>query len=222
MNRIALCFLSAALAASAQAASTDSALAPTTKREAAAAWSAEGLRPLAIQGLDLSYIRPGARLSGYRQVRIAPVEVQFQRQWQRYMVSNTGTRIRARDVSAIRRDLALVVREQVARELSRGGLEVVDHAGPGVLDIDLQVADLYLNVPDLPTANITRSYTRSFGELTLVATLRDGGDGGLLMRSLDRTVGSDLGRFQRTTRVENTMDVGMAAANWARALRRQL
>jgi hypothetical protein len=168
------------------------------------------------------YARGDVDLSAYRKVRLAPVRVAFQHDWQRRLVSNTGSRIRPTDLSRLEQDIAGEVREEVARELSRGGLQVVEASGPGVLDIDLRVVEVYLNAPDLPTANITRNYARSFGEMTLVAELRDGASGAVLMRSLDRQMGSDFGRFRRFTRIENAMEVGSAASAWARALRRQL
>ena len=216
-------FLSAALAGSASVVVAAPGIdAPINKREAAAAWSAEGLRPVGNTRLDLVYARGDADLSVYRSVHLAPVDVAFQHQWERRLLSNTGTRIRPTELSQIKQDVADAVHDQVARELAKGGLQVVDTGGPGVVEIELRVVELYLNAPDLPTVNLTRNYARSFGEMTLVAELRDGGSGALLMRSLDRTLGRDFGQFRRFTRVENSMEVGSVASDWARALRKEL
>ena len=223
MNRILLMLTTALLVAGASmvvASPTPSAA--TTKRLAAAEWARDGLQPVKVKGLDLVYARPGALHAAYSKVRLAPISVEFQRNWERNAAIATGTRIRLRDITRIRNDIAQVVREEVVRGLARGGYQVVDVAGADVLEIDLRVAEVYLNAPDLPTVNFTRNYTRSFGEMTLIAELRDPASGAAVMRILDRTVGRDYGMFRFTTRVENSAEVGMAAHAWARKLSREL
>jgi hypothetical protein len=209
-----------ALAAPAPA-STQTAV-PTTKREAAAQWSEDGLQKVNVSGLDLAYARPGATLSGYRKVFVKPVSVSFRRNWERDAARPTGTRVRAADSQKIRDELAQIVHDQVLRELSKGGYQIVESAGDDVLELDLRVVELNLNAPDLPTADVIRTYTMSFGEMTLIADLRDSATGDTVMRILDRTVGRDYGVFRITTRVENTFELRNAAGEWARALRREL
>ncbi len=43
--------------------------------------------------------------------------------------------------------------------------------GEDVLGVNLRVAELYINAPDLPTAGNVRSYTMSFGAMTMIADL---------------------------------------------------
>lgn len=221
MNRILIALIAAAtLVAGAAIANPQSE--PTTKRAAANAWSDDGLQQKRVKGLDLVYVRPGAELSGYRRVLINPVSVAFRRDWERHAAIPTGSRIPTGDTLRIKDDLAQVVHDQVVRELSKSGYALATAPGEDVLEINVRVAELYLNAPDIQTAAPTHSYTMSFGEMTMIAELRDSTSGATLMRIFDRTIGRDLGILRLTTRVENASEVGNAASAWARALRREL
>ena len=195
---------------------------PRTRAEAAAAWSEDGLERREVRGLDLLYVRLGADLSVYRRIWLRPVEVSFQRDWARAQERATGTRIRPRDFQQVRDDMVAAVQSQVARELQRDGYVLADGPAEDVLELRVRVTELYLNSADLPSANMVRNYTLSFGHMTLVADLRDSVTGDAVMRVLDRTIGRDYGFLRFTTRVENAREVGHAAQDWAAALARQL
>lgn len=221
MNRILIALIAAAtLVAGAAIANPQSE--PTTKRAAANAWGNDGLQQKRVKGLDLVFVRPGAELSAYRRVLVNPVSVAFRRDWERHAAIPTGTRLSTGDTSRIKDDLAQVVHDQVVRELTKSGYTLASAPGADVLEINVHVAELYLNAPDIQAAAPTRSYTLSFGEMTLIAELRDSTSGATLMRILDRTMGPDLGILRLTTRVENASEVGHAAGAWARAISREL
>lgn len=222
---LVLALLSPTAFAQADAATPDAAAtaeAPRTRAEAAAAWSEDGLERREVRGLDLLYVRPGADLSVYRRIWLRPVEVSFQRDWARAQERATGTRIRPRDFQQVRDDMVAAVQSRVARELQRDGYVLVDGPAEDVLELRVRVTELYLNSADLPSANMVRNYTMSFGHMTLVADLRDSVTGDAVMRVLDRTLGRDYGYLRFTTRVENAREVGNAAQAWAAALARQL
>lgn len=208
----------------AQAAAPDrrSTEAPATRAEAAAAWSEDGLQRQDVRGLDLVYLRPGADLGVYRRIWLRPVQVSFQREWARAQERSTGSRVRPRDLQAIRKDMATVVQAQVARELARAGYAMADGPGEDVLELEVRVAELFLNSADLPSADPVRNYTMSFGHMTLVADSRDSLTGDPVLRILDRRIGRDYGMLRFTTRVENAREVGNTAQEWARAVARQL
>lgn len=210
---------SASQAAASPAPDPDAAM---TRDQAAQAWRAEGLQAIDVRGMDVAYAQPGASLQAYRGVLLKPVKVSFQKNWERSAAIPAGTRIYPRDADRIRDDVADVVNREFKREFEKGGWRVVDAPGAGVLEVDVQVVDLYLNAPDLQTAGRSTSYARSFGRLTLVAELRDSTTGTVVMRLLDRSIGHDHATFEPTGRVENTREVGIVAGDWARALRRQL
>lgn len=218
-----VCLLVALAAANPASASVAGAAdGPGTRVEAASAWRDEGLQPITVRGMDVAYAQPGASLQSYHGIFLTPVTVSFQKNWTRSSAVAIGTRLSARDTDRIREDLAEVVNREIRREFERGGWRVADAPGTGVLEVDVQIVDLFLNAPDLPTPGISKSYTRSFGQLTLVAQLRDSATGTVVMRLLDHSTGHDHATFIRTTRVENAREVGFVASDWARAVRRQL
>lgn len=224
MKRMIIAFLiGGGLLASAGSAIADSqADSPTTRKQAAAEWSEDGLQRVKASGLDLVYVSPGATLAGYTKVKVSPVSVAFQRNWQRTLQTRAGERIRPEDLQEIRERLAAIVREEVVSELAKGGYQVVDTAGEDVLGINLRVVELYINAPDLPSTGRVRSYTMSFGGMTMIADLSDSASGSSVMRILDHSEGRDYGALRWTTQVGNTMEARNIANAWARALRRQL
>lgn len=195
---------------------------PGTRAETATAWRAEGLQAITVRGMDVAYAQPGASLQAYHSIVLVPVAVSFQKNWERSAAIPTGTRLTSRDTDRIRKDMSDVVNHEIRREFEKGGWRVVDAPGAGVLEVEVRIVDLFLNAPDLPTPGISQSYTRSFGQLTLVAELRDSATGTVVMRLLDNSTGHDHVTLIRTTRVENTREVGFVASDWARAVRRQL
>ena len=195
---------------------------PRTRAEAAAAWSEDGLQRLDVRGLDLVYRRPGADLAVYHRIWLRPVQVSFQRDWARAQQRDTGARVRPRDLQRIRDEIGAAVHDRVAHELARNGYALAEGPGEDVLELEVRVTELFLNAADLPTPDIIRSYTMSFGHMTLVADLRDSATGDPVLRILDRTLGRDYGILRVTTRVENAREVGLAAQDWAGAVARQL
>jgi hypothetical protein len=195
---------------------------PTTRRQAQETWAEEGLQQIKSGHFDLVYVQPGSVLAGYDKVFIAPISVAFQQNWERSVLRDSGTQLRPEDFDYIKSGLTEIVREQFVLEFGRAGYQVVDSPGEGVLAMELRIAELYINAPDLPTAGIVRKYTRSFGQMTLIAELADSKSGETKMRVLDRSLGRDYGTMRLTTRVENAAEARKVASAWARAMVRDL
>ncbi len=193
---------------------------PRTVQRAEALWSHDGLRRTEVKGLDLVYVRPGAKMGGYRRVMLDPVQVAFRRDWDQSTVA--GMRIRSEDALRIKNRFAKQLRDAAVKELSRGGYEVVEQGGDDVLQVGVSIVDLYLNAPDVQTAARVLTYTMSSGEMTLVAELRDSASGEIIARVLDRRLGRDRGFFRITTSIDNDIEAGEAAQTWAKILRERL
>ena len=190
---------------------------PRASREAAAAaWRAQGLQARPSRDLDLLYVRPGLRAPGAA-VQVAPVQVELRADWQRASRELEHLRPRPAEVQKLKDEVAVIVADELQRELAgvRGGGD----AGAPVLEA--RVLDLYLNAPELQTAVATRTYTRSFGDMVLVAELRDGRGGPLLLGSWKHRPAREFPVLRETTRVENAIEVRAAAHAWARQLRRE-
>lgn len=221
MIKLSALLFAATLAAAVPAAAQDRA-SPTRAREAAALWQHEGLEQVSVRGIDLAFARPGATLADYDRVHLAPIPVEFRRNWERQMRSGGRQRIRAGDVQRIREQLSTLVHEVVSAELERGGYTLADDPGEDVLDVQMAIVNLNITAPDLRSPGRTRVYTTSVGEMTLVAELRDSSSGELLARVIDRRVGRESMRPEFTTRADNVSEARRAAQAWAVALRTAL
>jgi hypothetical protein len=210
--------LGVAGAAVAQAA-TD---APGSKREAAAAWTEDGLQKADIKGLDVVYTRPSVSLASYDKVLLKPVAVSFRRDWGRATAGAPGVRVRAADAQRIRERLATIMREEAIKQLGEGGYTVTDVAGDDVLEVEAAIVDLYIVAPDVLGAENLRTYSVSAGEMTLVAELRDSVSGETAARIYDHAYARETSRPHRITDVENTSEARRVASEWARQLRLQL
>lgn len=217
-----LALLIVAAAACAGHASAQDRANPAVAREAAAQWQHDGLVQVDVRGLDLAFARPGATLADYQRVHLAPIPVEFRRNWERQMRSGGRQRIRAGDVQRIREQLGALVHEVVREELERGGYVLADGPGEDVLDVQMAIVNLNITAPDVGSPGRTRVYTTSVGEMTLVAELRDSSSGELLARVFDRRVGRESMRPEFTTRADNVSEARRAARSWAQALRNAL
>lgn len=187
---------------------------------ATAAADAEGLVKVKVPGLQTVYAQPGAQLAGYDKVMLDPIEVSFSKSWRPEIARQPIT---AQEKQEIRADLEKVLRAAFAKEIARSQrYKVVDAPGDDVLRIKAEIRDLYINAPDLQRAGMTRSYTLSAGEMTLVAELRDSSTGALIARVVDHKKDPDSPWLEWTSRVDNIAAAQRAAASWARVLREHL
>lgn len=204
------------------AASQSSTELPRNKREAAAAWTEDGLQNVKIKGLDVVYARPGSSLAGYTKVLLKPVEVAFRRDWGRSSTGGLSGRVRSEDAQRIRERLMAVMAEETQKVLAEGGYALADAPGDDVLEIDASIRDLFITAPDIPSASFTKVYSLSAGEMTLVAELRDSVSGETLMRVYDHAYARESAYVHRITNIENASEARAIAREWASKLRQQL
>jgi hypothetical protein len=184
--------------------------------------SHDGLQKIKVKGIDLAYSRPGASLAGYNKLIIDPVEVSFRKDWD---PNRTGSRMKvdAKEREDIRTGVAKIVQEEFAKEIGKGGTyQIVSEAGPDVLRVRANIADLYVNAPDTLSPGRTRTYTVSAGEMTLVAELVDSESGQVISRVIDRREAQGTGMMTLTNSVVNRQEASIIASSWARILRKRL
>lgn len=197
----------AALAAAAAAALAGPAI--------AAELTDDGLEPIKVRNIDKAYKRPGASLAGYDRILLRPVTVAFSKHWDPRDYGGTFG-LSAADVEKLRTDLAKLADETFRRVLTRGGYAVVDKADAGVLEVQPHIVDLYINAPDVPGAEVRRSYVLSVGEMRLNATLQDAVTGTVLYRTSDRKRGPESGRLEWANSVWNAAEAERMLSGWAR------
>jgi hypothetical protein len=189
---------------------------PGSRQAFAAEWQAQGLQP-ARSSLDLLYLRPGAREGG-GPLQVAPVEVQMRRDWQRADRTLEYTQLRSEEVQQLKDEVAAIVADELQQAFASG--PVAAQGGTPVLQV--RVVDLYLNAPDLNSRVRAKNYTNSYGDMVLVAELRDGPGGRLLLASWNHSPAREFASPRLTTRVENAIEVRAAAHGWARQLRKEI
>ncbi|HVN46580.1 MAG TPA: DUF3313 family protein [Steroidobacteraceae bacterium] len=180
----------------------------------------DGLVRVKSKQLDHVYKLPEADFSGYRRVRLDPIEVEFDKNWKpNDSTRSPSQRLNSDDIEKIKQALAEEFRKVFTEELSSNGYPVVGENGDDVLRVSAAIVNLYITAPDKMTAGRSRTYTTSAGHMTLVAELRDSVTGKLMARAVDSVRGRDTGNFMITNSVTNMSSARTALSHWARVLR---
>ncbi len=128
-------------------------------------------------GLDHVYAKTNADLSGYNRIMIDPLSI-----WYVEHAKLDADQVQA-NVAALQSEF----RETIEAALERGGYEIVNAPGSGVLRLHAELIDLKINEP--PTAeNPFRNgylFNTEPGKITLVAELRDSETDEVLIRVAD-------------------------------------
>lgn len=187
-----------------------------------ASMSHDGLSKISIKGIDLAYARPGATLAGYKSVKLDPVEVAFDRNWDP-RATGSSIRLSAADRESIRQGVARIVFDEFVRELqSKNANPVVTEAGPDVLRARISITDLFVTAPDTMSAGRTRTYVMSAGRMTLVAEFFDSETGQVLARAVDTREARNTGTLQLSNSMVNAAEARDIASAWARILHNTL
>lgn len=190
--------------------------------------SHDGLTLVPGTKMGLVYTKPGANISSYQEFGLAACEVSFRKNWMRDQNSNRidlSNRVTQRDVDRIRDSLKAECDSHFREALEAAPayllVEKFDE-GENVLIIQPSIINLDVSAPDTKSAGMTRSYTTSAGEMTLVLELVDATTGETLARITDRARGLDQSRMQWSNSVTNRADADRILRRWATQLRKGL
>jgi hypothetical protein len=180
----------------------------------------DGLARVKSKQLDHLYKLPEADFSGYKRVRLDPIEVEFDKNWKpNDSTRSPSQRLTTEDIEKIKKALAEEFRKVFTEELTKNGYSVVDENADDVLRVSAAIVNLYITAPDKMSAGRSRSYTTSAGHMTLIVELRDSVTGKLMARAVDSVRGRDTGTFMMTNSVTNMSAARSALSQWARILR---
>jgi hypothetical protein len=180
----------------------------------------DGLVRVKSEQLDHVYALPGASLAGYKRVRLDPVEVAFDKNWQpNSSRTSSARRLSNDDLERIKSELANEFRSVFGAELGKGGFILVDEDGDAVLRVTAAIIDLYITAPNTQTAGRSRTYVANTGHMRLLAELRDSVSGQLLFRAVDTVQGRQTPGFEIASSVTNTAAARSALTKWADVLR---
>jgi hypothetical protein len=178
----------------------------------------DGLQLRKSKRVQRLYVRPEASLAGYKRVRLARLQVAFDKDWDPNRSRTLSQRLTKEDLEKIRNALADEFAKTTKEVLQKGNYQVTEEAGPDVLDVTPFVVDLYITAPDKMSAGRSYTYAADPGHMTLVAELRDSETQQILARALDAQSTDWGGTFQITTSVTNMAAAQSIIARWARAL----
>jgi hypothetical protein len=193
----------------------------TAKEKPPQEW--DGLQRRESKKMDNVYVRPNVQFKAYKNVKLDPVDVKFDKNWD----PNSGTRgvsdrLDKEDIEKIRTELSALFQDEFTKRLARGGYPVVTTSGDDVLNVQAAIINLYINAPERQTAGISRSYTMDAGRATVVMQANDSVTGQTLARVVDTQQGLDTGRLQWTTSVSNSAEARRIVGLWADAVVRGL
>jgi hypothetical protein len=183
----------------------------------------DGLVRVSSKKLDHVYKLPQADFSGYKRVRLDPIEVEFDKNWKPNQSERSPSRrLTNEDLEKIKKALAEEFRKVFTEELTKNGYPVVEESDDDVLRVSAAIVNLYITAPEKMSAGRSRTYTSSAGHMTLVVELRDSVTGKLMARAVDSVQGRDTGNFMITNSVTNMSSARTALTKWAQVLREGL
>ena len=164
-------------------------LPPTIQTGPNAEVTVDGLHRVDNSLVQMAWMKPDMDLRGYTALMLDPVFVAYQKDPQ--------DRRRAEQVGAGDPNFALSptqmenlkswFHEAVVEAFSRdGAYRITTTPGPDVLRISADLLDLVVRVPTERTGGRSTTFTRTFGEVTLVVEVRDSESGEILARAGDR------------------------------------
>lgn len=178
-----------------------------------------GLELVNSKSIDRLYRRPDVDASAYSKILIGEPVVEFSKNWKPGNYSRFG--LSAQQLKTIRIDLAALAKTTFAKMLGEGGYEIVTAAADDVLEITPNIAELYINAPDIPSAGRSRTYTMEAGSATLVLMVNDAVTGTLVAVALDRER-SQSSTMQWSTSVSNRAAASAMLKGWAEQVKREL
>ena len=183
----------------------------------------DGLVRVNSKQIDHLYKLPEADFSGYKSVRLDPIEVEFDKNWKPNASERSpSARLSNEDIEKIKKTLAEEFRKVFTEELTRNGYPVVSEDGDDVLRVSAAIVNLYITAPEKMSAGRSRTYTTNAGHMTLVAELRDSVTGKLMARAVDSVQARDTGTFMISNSVTNLAAARTALNKWAGVLRKGL
>jgi hypothetical protein len=160
------------------------------------------------------------QFKAYKRVRLDPVEVQMDKDWDPNRYSSGVHRMSSEDILKMRSDLSTLFREVFLEKLGKGGYAVVEQDADDVLRVQAAMINVYVNAPDMSmeTAGRSRTYTTDAGRMTLVLQMLDSVTGQVLARVVDTRQGTDMGRLTWSNSVTNKAEATRIIGVWADGL----
>ncbi len=180
--------------------------------------TADGLARVYGTQLAAAYVRPGTRFDGYRAIRVMPVAVAFDPDWDREHRIHVSASERERIREQVSRRMTAELREAIA---ARGRFAIAEESRPDVLVLRAELRDLELSaVDDSHRSGRVDVYALHTSRATLHAELQDAETRALLVRVIDREHGRQRlpPLLWRSSTLESYAELERAMRTWSRQL----
>ncbi len=183
----------------------------------------DGLVLVPDSAVKAAWVRPDTDFAVYKRVAINKVHVAFRRGWQADHNRQSVYRVTAGQMREIKDEVAQMLFDAFAEELTSGGWQVVSELDSDVLLVAPGIVDLDVTAPENRGAGRSFSFTSSSGSGTLVIELFDSVSGEILARAIDQRAAETPGNVMRMqTGAGNRADAARVFEGWADLLREGL
>ncbi len=175
--------------------------------------------------LGAVYVKPGATLTAYTEVKILDCYVAFAKNWQRnFNDQSMGLegRITSQEMQKIKTKVAEEFKAVFTRELDKAGYTVVETTGTDVLLIRPAIINLTVTAPDLDSPDMSTSFVASNGSMSLYAELYDSTTSAKIAEVLDNEEVGDHGFSHVANSVTNKAALDETLQAWAKILVKRL
>lgn len=196
------------------------ATASTLKAAAPPSVTIDGLHRVPDTAVDLLYALPGATLSGYNRIYLAPVQISFVRDYKRRMNQLHPHSVTDQDMEDMKTALAELFTEEFTSVLQNdAGYPLVDGVADDVLAVRAAIIDLDVLAPEAASRPNSRSAIPSVGQMTLYLELIDSVSGDILAKALDHQYDRTRVQINVRNRDRNTRAARAIVRDWAEQLR---
>ncbi|KPJ84439.1 MAG: hypothetical protein AMS18_16800 [Gemmatimonas sp. SG8_17] len=197
---------------------------PTVQMGPNAEVTADGLHRVDNSVMAMAWVKPDLDLTGYTKLMVDEITVAYQKEPRATQhapgASEDNFALTRREMDNLKRWF----NEAVVTALTKDdGWEIVDAPGPDVLRVSVYLIDLVVRTP-AQDLSFQRTFTRSYGEVTLVIELQDSESEEFLARAAERrdpTRATDNG-LARVSPSAVKVDVQSLFDYWANTLRQGL
>jgi hypothetical protein len=180
----------------------------------------DGLEARDRSPLTRLLLRPDVEFRRYRRVQLDPVHVALECDWDPLRSERPAVQqLAAADVVALRRVLAVQLRQRFEAELANGRYPLTTDDAPDVLRLSVAVLDLAVDAPHPKRSGTEPVYVLDAERLVLTLELRDSVTGQLLARVVDMKQGANVEPWMFSGSPSESPPVAEALAKWAEALR---
>ena len=122
----------------------------------------------------------------------------------------------------IKKAIAEAFPKAFSKELEKGGYQVVNDSGKGILLLRPAIINLTVTAPETNSAGIKETFVRSNGSMTLYMELYDSATRTRIAEVIDAEAVGDTGFVHRGGRISNQMEFDETMRDWAHKLRKRL